>query len=218
MTNQDIFAALGEIDGALVLEAAPRYEEKRVRRIWYRVGALAACLCLIAFGAWRLIPREDPIIPSGDVAFPYVGEWLGGAGDSEGSTGSSESFVRVPEAGDVYFGHELTEARRAQAGKQVEFLVQVRLFSATGEVSEADYMAEYRRLHESGVRVYRTSRWVFGDGGERLVGEVVLLAMTEGQLAAFVPDARYGYHFYFAKNGDGSALAVKEYERILHFD
>ena len=47
MTEKDILRAIGNIDAALITEAAP---DRRPRRMtWQKWATLAACFCLIAF-------------------------------------------------------------------------------------------------------------------------------------------------------------------------
>lgn len=49
MTNLDIFKELSYMEPALVSEAAPRERPRRGgMRLWFKAGAAAACLCLLA--------------------------------------------------------------------------------------------------------------------------------------------------------------------------
>ena len=81
MKKEDLFRAVGEIDDALIEDfenAAPR------RRHWGRVGALAACVCVLAAGAlvW-LSGGSAPLPAQGTPTQPTATTALASAGETQ---------------------------------------------------------------------------------------------------------------------------------------
>lgn len=55
MTNTNLLQAMGRIDPKLITDAAPDIMQKKsANRVWLKRGTMAACLCLVAAGAFRI--------------------------------------------------------------------------------------------------------------------------------------------------------------------
>lgn len=55
MTNTNLLQAMGRIDPKLIADAAPDVTQKKgVNKVWLKWGAIAACLCLVVAGAFRI--------------------------------------------------------------------------------------------------------------------------------------------------------------------
>lgn len=90
MKNNRLFRAIGEADEKFLAECEKDTGKKFDRRKWVRLGAVAACLCLIAAGAlyWLNGATNTPITISteysiGDITFSYIDPLEGNPPSSE---------------------------------------------------------------------------------------------------------------------------------------
>lgn len=113
MTNTDLLQAMGRIDPKLIADAAPDVpQRKRANNTWLKWGAIAACLCLIAAGAYRItiglvsnhkigvtIPDRGFSVITGDSDNdPQIGFWVAL------QAGKNIAEEDIPYSVDVSFG------------------------------------------------------------------------------------------------------------------
>ena len=89
--NEKLIDAVGKIDDALIEETdALRRKKKQRRPVWMKWGAAAACLCLIAAGAFALLHR-----PQGNTVQQwrpgYAAEYFRFCDTGDGGAAASES-------------------------------------------------------------------------------------------------------------------------------
>ena len=116
-----------------------------------------------------------------------------------------------PKAGECLFFDEVKAAREHYVGKNVQFLLKIDIFAKdNADLSDAELQTEYQRLRELGYELYEMQTWEYKDEGEKEYHDIVVGLFGEEQLAAFDINPKYGYAFYFAKNGDGSDISIQK--------
>lgn len=199
MKKEDLFNIIGEVDEQKVAAAGMAMNtKKKSRSVWYKWGALAACLCLLAIGAVLFKLTAPPSVIS----------------QYEGMKG----LYKVPKPGEYYCHLDVNEAREHYAGKDVRFLLTFDLFKSTNEIlSDEEKNAEYQRLTELGYKLYQTEYWTYKDNAEKVVYPIVVGLFTEEELATFNANPIYGYAFRFVTNGDNSSISIEESDLITEF-
>ena len=128
---------------------------------------------------------------------------------------NSVGCYAVPGNGQIVYETAVREARERYSGKDVTFLLAFDLFENEKPVSgEKD---EYQRLISDGYELYLAEYWTYQGQGEKKYDTKVVGRFTEEALAFFKNDPRYGYFFYFAKNGDGSPIRVDQDDLITGY-
>lgn len=201
MKREELFNIIGEVDEQKVAAAAGMAinTKKKSRSVWYKWGALAACLCLLVIGAVLFKLTAPPSVIS------------------RYDAGIEGSYI-VPEPGEYYCFIDVYEAREHYAGKDVRFLLTFDLFKSTNEIlSDEEKNAEYQRLTELGYKLYQTEYWTYKDNAEKAVYPIVVGLFTEEELATFNANPIYGYAFRFVTNGDSSSISIEESDLITEF-
>lgn len=198
MKSETFYQALGDINEEYVAQAhADRAGAKKPS--WRRWGAVAACLCLAAVLAGRLLPGHDSRI--------LINEY----------ERNDESCYIVPAPGEYFCFNEVNAAREHYAGKDVAYLLGFELFGE-GTLTREEKAAEYQRLVEQGYSLYEVESWTYVGKGEKQPYTIIVGAFTEEELANFQPNPKYGYAFHFVTNGDGDAITVEEKNLISEFE
>ena len=199
MTAKKISRALGNIRESYVREAIT-YNSKR--KAWIRWGTIAACLCLFVTAVLTMHAGNGETI---------IAKYNGEIGDS---------IIRTPLPGECFFFPEVEHARREYAKKDMKFLLAFDIFNGEEKsLTEAELNAEYQRLASLGYELYYVEdHWTYYGKGEKRYIPIVAGLFTEAQLKEFDCNENYGYSFYFATNGDGSAIEVGEENAISRLD
>ena len=155
-----------------------------------RLTAAAACLVLVAAGILLLLPAQSGI--------RLVSRY----------PSASDGAYRVPNAGETLFESAVREARTHYSGKRAAFLLAFTVYEDGEPLSGEQKTEEYQRLLAEGYTLSSAECWTYQGKGEKRYFTVVAGTFTEAELSLFKTDPRYGYFFYFAKNGDGSGLSV----------
>lgn len=169
------------------------------KRRWVRLTAAAACLVLAAAGILLLLPAQSGI--------RLVSRY----------PSASDGAYRVPNAGETLFESAVREARTHYSGKRAAFLLAFTVYEDGEPLSGEQKAEEYQRLLAEGYTLSSAECWTYQGKGEKRYFTVVAGTFTEAELSLFKADPRYGYFFYFAKNGDGSGLSVPRKNRITAF-
>lgn len=160
------------------------------KRRWARLSAAAACLVLVAAGILLLLPAQSGI--------RLVSRY----------PSASDGAYRVPNAGEILFESAVREARTHYSGKRAAFLLAFTVYEDGEPLSGEQKAEEYQRLLAEGYALSSAECWTYQGKGEKRYFTVVAGTFTEEELSLFRANPRYGYFFYFAKNGDGSGLSV----------
>lgn len=204
MTNKEFFRELGNIDPQMIEAAAPAKKvQKKKRDGWVKWASMAACFSLVlATVILIFIAKQD-----GKIISKFK------------TNGMEDALYPVPLAGETVFFYEVEAARRAYAGKDVEFLVAFHVYREGDLLSGEALAAEYQRLVDLGYKLYYVeNHWTYRAGGTKEYIPIVVGLFTEEQLANFKANNEYGYSFFFASNGDGSAITVNRKKAITHFN
>lgn len=154
MTEKDILRAIGNIDAALITEAAP---DRRLRRMtWQKWATLAACFCLIAFlavGYYNVVLRGAQAPGPESLDFETLTEMNTAVGietlyNDENVTGIGSIFV-------TYYGDQPSQALiRAKDG---EITVHYYVLFGHDKVKDSyigGYEEQKLRLEIGGVTVH----------------------------------------------------------------
>lgn len=131
---------------------------------------------------------------------------------------SGEDCYATPLPGKYIFETPVKEARKHYEGKDVTFLLGIIIFKdgITSDIPQDEIDAEYKRLAELGYKFYKVKdHWFYTANQQKVYQEVIVGEFTEEQLNDFKANDKYGYYFFFQKNGDGSAISVKEDDLIV---
>lgn len=197
MTEERILNVLGNVCECYIEEAAP-VERIRKRSGWLRLAAAVACICIAAALAVLFLTDSS----SGRFVI------------SDYKSGSEGCYI-TPEPGEVIFEIPVREAREKYTGKNAVFILSFSINNGEKEELTGDALNdEYERMISEGYELRMVKRYAYG-GDE--YDNVVVGYFTEEQLADFICDPRYGYLFYFVRNGDGSPLRVDDSDAVTDF-
>lgn len=203
MTNKEFYRELGNIDPKMIEAAAPAEGVQcKKRNGWKKWTSIAACFSLVLAAVICIfIAGQD-----GKIISKFK------------TNGMEDALYPVPLAGETVFFYEVEAARRAYVGKDVEFLVAFHVYREGDLLSGEALAAEYQRLADLGYKLYYVeNHWTYRAGGTKEYIPIVVGLFTEEQLANFKANNAYGYSFYFASNGDGSAITVNRKKAITQF-
>lgn len=204
MTNKELYRELGKIDPQMIEAAAPAERVQcRKKNGWIKWTSVAACFSLVlAAVICVFMTKQD-----GRIISKFKPD------------GMVDALYPIPLAGETVFFYEVEAARQAYAGKDVKFLVAFHVYSENDILSGEALAAEYQRLADLGYELYYVEdHWTYRAGGTREYIPIVVGLFTEEQLANFKANKAYGYSFYFASNGDGSAITVNRKNAITQFN
>ena len=199
MNSYQIYKAIGDTDDVL-LERSERKAAKRP--VWIRLGAAAACLCLLAVGSVALYGQRAPVSTEAP-----------GVIISSYASGQSGSIYAPPENGKTLFFSEVQAALDANAEKNATYFVSMDVYRDGVSLDPAgnEMRAELQRLSENGCKVGFATGWTYqGEDGEQADMSYAAGYFTAEQLEGFPASTDYGYAFSFASNGDGSAVSPEQ--------
>ncbi len=206
-----------ELVDAAFVEAADSASAKK-HPGWIKWGALAACCCLIIFGALAVRSRErKPALPGiakyaeapmqedgTPAVIPYNGIYEEEAPERDDSPilsmftpdpdePQSEPCYAAPQNGTVYYSVPLSNALAAY-GSSVRYRVVVFLFQNEFQLESntPEVMREMERLNEAGYPVFYKS----GDENGTVFAHFSML-LQESQLVEFAANEDYGYMLFF---------------------
>lgn len=97
MRKEDFFEVLGELDDDIVEGAGSTMKENKIKRpVWIRLGAAAACLCLVSVSA-AILFQQNLFTTPGGTPDPTAGGDRGIGGTGEGSAGMIYSVAVYPD-------------------------------------------------------------------------------------------------------------------------
>ena len=208
MTQEKLIDAITDLDIDILnryfdIKADLAAKKKPKKRTWVKWASLAACFCLV-ITAIICIPMMNN---DGKIIANYkTGEIV-------------DAQYPIPAAGECIFFHEVEQARKEYAGKDVQFLVAFRVYNGNDLLEGKELEAEYQRLAGLGYKLYHVEdHWTYRAGGVKEYIPIVVGLFTEGQLANFEANEMYGYTFCFETNGDGSSITVDEENAITNFN
>ncbi|NLF80418.1 MAG: hypothetical protein GX572_04405 [Clostridia bacterium] len=190
-----------------------RQRQRQKIRACAIAGACLAIGLLAALGLPRL-PDKMPAI--GGYKLDHNATGLATATIIDGSAFMQEAIQTdscyvVPQPGDCQFLPPLLDAMAYYAATDALLFVGVNIFSSEENLSAedgAELQAEIRRLTDLGYQLGYAQAWTYQGQGERVAYAYLSGLFTVQELENFAADSSYGYSFYFAHNGDGSAVAV----------
>ena len=199
MKNERIYQALGEVDDEL-LERCEVHVAARRRPVWVRLGAMAACLCLVVLGSIAI--RQHGVSSTPEIiAF--------GINGSESISG----YYSTPENGSVLLFPDVQGALQANAEtKDALYFVSISL-SRDGVPLASDNVAvqaQLQRLAQAGYQIGYAQSWTYQGEGEKV--NVIYPAgfLTRTQIENFDTGNDYGWSISFATNGDGSPVSTDQ--------
>ena len=200
MKKEAFCEIFGDISENHIVDA--KAECKAKASAWRKWGTLAACLC-----------------------FVIVGVALFGLGAADNAPkvidhfkGSANEKYPIPVPGEYFCVYSVNQARERYAGKDVKFLLAFYINKAGMEqLTEDEENREYQRLLDLGYELYEVERWFYQGKGEKVYTSLVVGLFSEEELANFDINPAYGYMFYFASNGDGSAVSIGDSGLITQF-
>ena len=154
MTEKDILRAIGNIDAALITEAAP---ERRLRRMtWQKWATLAACFCLIAFlavGYYNVVLRGAQAPGPESLDFETLTEMNAAVGIE--TLYNDENVTGIANISVTYYGDQPNQAKiRAKDG---EITVHYYVLFGRDKVKDSyigGYEEQKLRLEIGGVTVH----------------------------------------------------------------
>lgn len=199
--KREVFCELfGEINEKHIADAKADRKGKAV--FWRKWGALAACLCLVIAGV--VLYGLGTVDQTPKIIDQFKGP-------------ANEKYP-VPAPGEYFCVYSVNAARERYAGKDVKFLLAFHMNKAGMEnLTEEEESKEYQRLADLGYKLYEVERWFYQGKGEKVYTSVVVGLFSEEELADFDINPAYGYMFYFASNGDGSAVTNEGDDLIAEF-
>lgn len=228
MTGKDLFAALSFVDDALILEAEEAKPARRVvsMQAVRRVGALAACVCVLVGWAFAadLLNRADSTAGEAasmaDSAVQTADGESAEAGAAEGAADAGAAYggeiidgyrggdevatcYAAPQDGTWTIEQPLQDMLDSFAGEDVRFLVTFELFAGETHIDRTDaaYIEEAQRLAAAGYDLRLLPQRTADGAAQCLCG-----LFTAEQLEQFDALETYGYDFYFPQNADGTPL------------
>ncbi|MBE6657520.1 MAG: hypothetical protein E7604_03655 [Ruminococcaceae bacterium] len=189
MKREKMIAYMDLLDEKWIAEADPanakKIRNKRMRQTILHLGSLAACVCLIVMLLHQAMTPEI-------ITF-Y-------------KSNKNASYTSA-DPGEYYCFHAVNAAREQYAGKQVQFLLAIDMFSEGHVLSPGEIMdEEYKRLSALGFSFYEAEAWTYEGKGVKKYYPVIVGLFTEEDLQNFPAHPEIGYAFRFVTNGDGSAL------------
>ena len=214
MRGKDLYGDISLLDGELIERAALR-RRKRGKKILISIVSAAACLCLILTSV-LLLNR-----PKSDKNYTIINSYRINTGDNS----NIYSCYAAPEPGKTVITSELQEAiEEHKDDEDVRYFISIDIDygNAPGgkkqNITDAEKLADYERLHKLGYDLYETEVWTFRGKGEHYWIKVVMGLLTKEQILNFSTDEEYGYFLDFCESADGTPADLESERTVPLFD
>jgi len=203
MKKEQFSDIINGIDDELIVNARSGRKSSK-RSLTIKVGAIAACMCLLISAAVAI-----PLMTRGNASII-----------SSYNLDLVDSCYSTPKPGEVLFFTEVTKAREKYEGRKVNFLLGFHIFKGgQDEISAEELKAEHERLAELGYKLYYVEdHWTYYGKGQKRYIPIVVGLFSEEELQNFKVNPEYGYSFFFEHNGDSSEIKIDEENAISNFD
>ena len=214
MKSERIYAAIGQVEDALLDELDDNGDSKKRKPPWLKWGAMAACLALVVFAAARLLPggthfashayqapedtATESLVISAYEETPGVGVF---------------SCYAMPEPGTWFYVSDVSAALEEYAGQEVTYLLAMDISSdpsTDARLTEDALNAELSRLIALGLDVGYIETWEHEGADGRFYHYVPAGYFSAEQLENFPASEDYSYAFYFITDGDGKAIPAQQ--------